>query len=173
MQLGCSSNVLLFKAHIAQGGLPDRSKSLSLARQQLSDVRKWLSNSTMSVCMHLHHTCHAISWCGESHRGLVNLHDENAGDMNSSEQRRYSCNIAGNFFQHLQLLGKRIKYGMYIFSLKAKLQKCSFISLWFLLLCAVEMFIFANLLSKLCFPHWENVRINALLADCKSLSVSE
>lgn len=87
MQLGCSSNVLLFKAHIAEGGLPDRSKSRSLTRQQLSDVSEWLSNSTMSVCMHLHHTCHAISWCGESHRGVVNLHDENAGDMNSSEQR--------------------------------------------------------------------------------------
>jgi len=83
MQLGCSSNVLLYKAHIAEGGLPDRC----LTTQQLLDVSEWLSNSTMSVCMHLPHTCHAISRCGESHRGVVNLYDENAGDMNSSEQR--------------------------------------------------------------------------------------
>lgn len=49
VQLGCPSKALLFKA---EGGLSDWSKSLSLTRQQLSDVSKWLCKSTVSVFMH-------------------------------------------------------------------------------------------------------------------------
>lgn len=87
--------------------------SLSPTRQQLSDVSKWLSNSLVSVLMHPQHTCHAISWCGKTHGGIMNLHDQNSGDMNSREQREdIPLTLRKKFFQHLQLFGKSIKYGM-------------------------------------------------------------